>query len=464
MPEHVVVDGSNIATEGRQMPSLRQLKEAVAAFLEERPDSLITIVVDATFGHRIDPSEVAEFDDDVSNNRIVAPPAGAVGRGDAFVLSIAKKVKATILTNDSYQEFHHETPWLFEEGRLIGGKPVPHIGWVFVTRIPVRGAKSRKATADAKRKRQGGSAVESSTVRVGSADANQPMPVPKAPPPGPASRPPAESAAQTAAETAADKPAKHEKQAKGSEKAKKSDKGHKSDKGRKHDKDRAATSAAPSAVTSADEGQKPAAHVNDLMAFLSFVEQHPVGSVVKAVVDHYASHGAYVKVGDVVCYLPLRLMADPAPRSAREFVKLGDSLDLVVSALVPARRSIDVAVPSMSSTPVVAEAPSTKPAAAKKAVAKKSPVKKAPVKKAPAKKAPAAKAPPAEVPAKKAPAKKVAAAKVAAKKVGAAKAPAKKLAAAKAPAKKVAVAKAPAKPVAAKKVAAKKVPAKKAAR
>jgi hypothetical protein len=28
--EHIVVDGSNIATEGRSLPSLKQLEEAVA--------------------------------------------------------------------------------------------------------------------------------------------------------------------------------------------------------------------------------------------------------------------------------------------------------------------------------------------------------------------------------------------------------------------------------------------------
>src|SRR5829696_4034571 len=156
MPQHVVVDGSNIATEGRSLPSLAQLNEAVMAFMAEYPDALITVVVDATFGHRIDPKETKEFDEAIANNELVAPPAGAVGRGDAFVLSIANKVNAIILTNDSYQEFHGQVDWLFDEGRLIGGKPVPHVGWVFVPRLPVRGAVSRSAVKDAKRKRGGG--------------------------------------------------------------------------------------------------------------------------------------------------------------------------------------------------------------------------------------------------------------------------------------------------------------------
>src|SRR6476659_6962387 len=175
MPRHVVVDGSNLATEGRATPSLKQLNEAVMAYMSENPDALITVVVYATFGHRIDSKEVAEFDAAVSNNEIVAPPAGAIGRGDAFVLSIANKVNASILSNDSYQEFHGQYKWLFDEGRLIGGKPVPHIGWVFVNRLPVRGPTSRKAVSEAKRTR--GAKPDGGVVRQGSAEANKPMPV-----------------------------------------------------------------------------------------------------------------------------------------------------------------------------------------------------------------------------------------------------------------------------------------------
>ena len=179
---HVVVDGSNLATEGRTLPSLKQLNEAVLAYMEEHPDDVVTVVVDATFGHRIDPREVPEFDAAVENNELVAPPAGAIGRGDAFVLTIANKVNATIISNDSYQEFHGEYDWLFDEGRLIGGKPVPNVGWVFVPARSREGPISRRAVKDSKK------AVK--TTKAGRAagraskEASQPMPVPSAPPPG----------------------------------------------------------------------------------------------------------------------------------------------------------------------------------------------------------------------------------------------------------------------------------------
>jgi hypothetical protein len=150
-PHHVVVDGSNLATEGRTTPSLAQLDEAVRAYAAEDPDGQIVVVVDASFEHRIDPAEREMLEQAELHGEVVSPPAGAIGRGDAFVLRIAERTGAVVLSNDSFQEFHGEHPWLFDEGRLIGGKPVPGIGWIFTPRIPVRGPKSRQATGKAKR-------------------------------------------------------------------------------------------------------------------------------------------------------------------------------------------------------------------------------------------------------------------------------------------------------------------------
>ncbi len=146
-PSHVVVDGSNIATEGRSTPSLQQLDDAIRQFQAEFPDTEVIVVVDATFGHRIEPGERAIFDEAVAHGELVSPPAGAIGRGDAFVLRVAERVGAQVLSNDSFQEFHAEHPWLFEEGRLMGGKPVPGVGWIFTPRLPVRGPRSRAATS-----------------------------------------------------------------------------------------------------------------------------------------------------------------------------------------------------------------------------------------------------------------------------------------------------------------------------
>jgi hypothetical protein len=155
MTTTLVVDGSNIATEGRSLPSLAQLDEAVSAFIKEHPHDTVVVVVDATFGHRIDASEVQKYEDAILAGELITPPAGAIGRGDAFVLQIADRADAIVLSNDSFQEFHGTYTWLFDEGRLIGGKPVPGIGWVFVARSPVRGPTSRRAVREAKQKDNG---------------------------------------------------------------------------------------------------------------------------------------------------------------------------------------------------------------------------------------------------------------------------------------------------------------------
>ena len=250
------------------MPSLTQLHEAVIALMGEYPNAKVSVVVDATFGHRIAKKEVAEFNKAIENNELVAPPAGAVGRGDAFVLAIADKVNGAILSNDSYQEFHGKYKWLFDEARLIGGKPVPHIGWVFVERLPVRGATSRRSV------KTGG--VVSKTVLTSSPEASRPMPVPKSPPPA---------------------------------------------------------VRAPMA--------------NEVMPFLQFVEKNPVGTKVKAVVDSYAANGITVRMGDVSGYVPLRNMAAPVPRSARDLFKIGDAVTLMVVGYTPSRRSVDLGVPDV---------------------------------------------------------------------------------------------------------------------
>ena len=464
-PSHVVVDGSNIATEGRSLPSLAQLNEAVMAFMEEYPNTSITVVVDATFGHRIDKSEVKEFEEGISNNELVAPPAGAVGRGDAFVLSIAQKANASILSNDSFQEFHGDYDWLFDDGRLIGGKPVPHVGWVFVDRLPVRGPVSRKATGSSRGGGRRSSKKDSDKGRGGrktSAEAMEPMPVPKSPPPG-----------------------------------------------RRKSEEATASEPTPQQDTGGGRRErvpKAGDTVNELMPFLEFVEHHPVGTSVNGTVESYSSHGAYISIGEngVRGYVPLRLMADPPPTSARKVMKIGESVTLVVVSFAPLRRSIDCALPDMADAAIAeakaehaaeaaaeveAETSAPKKAPAKRTAAKsqdKKPAKKPakrPARKAAAKQeaeqpqdeqaAPAADARPSDeaaatkrpakkAAAKKAPAKKAAAKKAPAKKAAAKKAPAKKAAAKKAPAKKAAAKKAPAKKAAAKKAPAKKAPAKKA--
>jgi hypothetical protein len=325
MATHVVIDGSNIATEGRSAPSLRQLKEAMGALRDEHPTWDQIVVADATFGHRIDAGEVGEFDKMVEGGQIVTPPAGAIGRGDAFVLTIADKAGAVVLSNDSFQEFHGRYAWLFEEGRLIGGKPVPHVGWVFVLRSPVRGPLSRRSVRDAKTPRKAAPASKS---------ASEPMPTPKV-------APPTKKAAKAAAVKAA--PAK-----------------------------------APRPKV--EEAKPKHASLNDLLPFLEFVGNNPVGSTIEAEVSTFSSHGAYVTFDGIRAYAPLRHLGEPAPRSAREVLSLGERRPFVVVSFSPERRGIDVALPGFvpAGIAVLPEGRRGRGKGAKPAVAAKSGAKGAP--------------------------------------------------------------------------------------
>ena len=99
-----------------------------------------------SFGYRIDESERKIFEEAEEAGEIVSPPAGAIGRGDGFLLRIADRIDADVLSNDSFQEFHGEYTWLFEEGRLIGGKPVPGVG--LDLHAPHAGARAQEPGGD----------------------------------------------------------------------------------------------------------------------------------------------------------------------------------------------------------------------------------------------------------------------------------------------------------------------------
>lgn len=402
-PEHFVIDGSNLATEGRTEPSLAQLHEAIEAIKAEHPEAILTIVVDASFEHRIDRSEAKAFDRIKLAGDFVSPPAGAVGRGDGFLLQIAHRTGATVLSNDSFQEFHGEHEWLFDTGRLIGGKPVPGVGWIFSIRRPVRGVASRNAVAV---KKKDGDAADGKARR---------------------------EVKQAIAEATADV---------------------------------MEPEASRSKRRRSRRGQQPAEPINDPGTFLKFVIDHRPGAEVEGTIETFASHGAFVLVGDVRCYAPLVGLGNPPPTRARDVLAQGEVWTFVVQAIDAPRRGIELSLPEFA---VPAAAPSDETVAAEtttrkpRATAKKRPAKKPASR---ALKRDSAKKPAVEKPAVKKPAirkpavKKPLVEKTVSKKTGAKKTAIKKSLVAKAVAKmpvtkRAVVAKAPAKKAAIKKAATK---------
>jgi hypothetical protein len=290
------------------------------------------VVVDASFGHRIEEAERPVFEEAVTHGEVISPPAGAVGRGDAFLLRIAERTGATVLSNDSFQEFHGDHQWLFSRGRLVGGKPVPGVGWIFTPRTPVRGAKSKQAVREAK----------ANEVRVGSAEASQPMPVPTTPPPGrrrrerktagrgpdqqvtgqaPVPTPPAEVAAAAPAQV-----------------------------------QRAIADATEEALTGAPTSSRgrrrrrnvPPRSVNDPLTFIKFIAEHPLGARLEGEVERFTSHGAFVVVDGAHCYVPLSSLGNPMPRRARDLLSKGERRTFVLQALDPQRRGVELALPEFA--------------------------------------------------------------------------------------------------------------------
>ena len=305
----VVVDGSNLATEGRSEPDLSQLDDAIGAFLEEYPGfdtSDVVVIVDATFGHRIDEGERPAYEDAITHGELITPPAGTIGRGDAFILRVAEKAAAVVLSNDSFQEFHAEHPWLFDEGRLIGGKPVPGVGWVFAPRLPVRGPRSRAVTTAARRRSRAaevvtedGEGLEEAATPAGTVEAQSP-----------------DGAAPS-----------------------------RSSRRRRRGRGRGGA-AAPEGAAGA-EAPATAVPLNEPLAFLTFVADHPVGSAVTGTVAAFTSHGAHVDVGSMRCHVPLRGLGDPPPARARDVLTKGEVRQFVLVSLDAQGRRAELALASM---------------------------------------------------------------------------------------------------------------------
>ena len=401
----IVVDGYNLATEGRTLPSLAQLNEAIETFLEEYKGFTaedVTVVVDASFGHRIDPAELRQFEEAIEHGEMVTPPAGAVGRGDGFILRIAEKSGSLVLSNDSFQEFHAERPWLFESGRLIGGKPVPGVGWVFTPRTPVRGPRSRSVTAQSKREAKAAAGAapgnEDEILTTDDGPTERPKPARRrrsTKAAAPVEQVPSVDTADTAdtddayegvdgprttratkatkkAATAA--PATRATKAAPAKKATKATKATRAAKAVAEGDDAPpakatkATKAAkatkvPTKATKAAKATKkkvpevvdePAAPesghgeaLNDSMTFITFVAAHPIGSTFEGVVASFTSHGAHVDVVGMLCHVPLRNLGEPPPVKARSVLTKGESRTFELVSLDARRRRAELTLPGL---------------------------------------------------------------------------------------------------------------------
>jgi len=325
------------------VPSLVQLDDAVRSFMEENPHTEIIVVVDASFEHRVASNERARFKEAELAGEIVTPPAGAIGRGDAFILKIAQRINAVVLSNDSFQEFHEEYPWLFDANRLIGGKPVKGVGWVFTPRIPVRGAKSARAAKKLSLTLPGGTKPTIGTTLTPVKAVKAPKKVTKA----------AKTTAKVAKKVAkvAEPVAKHV-EAPSKKAAKKTAAPKKAALKLVAPAKKAAKVPAPpkkkptEPAVALRRGRQP---VNPESDFTSFRNSHKIGSKLEGEVTAFTSHGAVIKVKlrgtkYVECYAPTTLLGTPAPARARDVLKRGDHRTFRLITVDSERRIAELAL------------------------------------------------------------------------------------------------------------------------
>ncbi len=124
----VVVDASNVAHHVKNENSEPQITNILAAVkaLEESGDEFV-IIADASLRHDID--DKVKFEKLLESDNVEEVPAG--NDADHFILDIATREKAKILSNDKFRDYAAEfrnvssmrIPFTISENRLTFGRP-----------------------------------------------------------------------------------------------------------------------------------------------------------------------------------------------------------------------------------------------------------------------------------------------------------------------------------------------------
>lgn len=110
----IVVDGANVAYIEKSKSGNPKVSNLVAVYqsLKEKGFDPI-IIVDAALQHKIDDPQ--KFEKLLENQTVRQAPAGT--DADYFILETAKEYHARIVTNDKYEDYQKDYPWI-EKSRL----------------------------------------------------------------------------------------------------------------------------------------------------------------------------------------------------------------------------------------------------------------------------------------------------------------------------------------------------------
>ncbi len=104
----IVIDGSNVAYEERSHGKPRVSNIVRMRQELERLGYSPTVIIDATLRHEIDDPE--QLEGLLDSGAIFQAPAGA--EADYFVIETARKEDAIILSNDTFEPYVDEDPWV----------------------------------------------------------------------------------------------------------------------------------------------------------------------------------------------------------------------------------------------------------------------------------------------------------------------------------------------------------------
>ena len=242
-------------------------------------------------------------------NEIITPPAGAIGRGDAFVLRSRVGPMPTCCPTTRSRSSTPTTRGSSSRAASWAASRCPTWAGCSWAR-PVRGPASRRSVSEARKAIKATKATKrpKATKAAKAKKARRPPAAARDRSPGAEAAPCHEGPTGDGAATR-----------------------------RRRARPRTRRPSAPPATDTAEPATNRAAKdvspYNEALPFIEFIADHPVGSEVEATVERFSSHGAYVLAGDARGYVPLRNLADPHPAQRREVLNLGERRRFVVIAI-----------------------------------------------------------------------------------------------------------------------------------
>ncbi len=90
----MIVDADLLAGWRRPTPSLAQLREAVAALVDQEPEATVAVIADPALKWSLDAADQAAIDHDITSRFLLLAPAGSAGGHVGFIARVVEVAAA----------------------------------------------------------------------------------------------------------------------------------------------------------------------------------------------------------------------------------------------------------------------------------------------------------------------------------------------------------------------------------